>query len=111
MFWTDWVGDKIQKYSLKNKLYWVKNVKGRSQAYKEAAKQSNTEYFYAVFAKSIVAGNFMFDYTIDRCLTKRHYIFHSRLEELDLDYGTFNINIYNKIFQLNYNIKLFYKNI
>ena len=86
----------IKKNNLKNKLYWVKNVKGRSQAYKEAAKQSNTEYFYAVFAKSIVAGNFMFDYTIDRCLTKRHYIFHSRLEELDLDYGTFNINIYNK---------------
>jgi hypothetical protein len=38
----------------------------------------------------------MFDYTVDRCKSKRHYIFHSFLPELGCNYGTFNINLYNK---------------
>ena len=86
----------IDVYNLKNKLVWVKGVKGRSQAYKKAADLSNTEYFYTVFAKSRIHKNFMFDYTVDRCKSKRHYIFHSYLPELDCDYGTFNINLYNR---------------
>lgn len=86
----------IKIYNLKNKLVWVKNIKGRSKAYKEAATQSTTEYFYAVFAKSRIQQSFMFDYKVDRCKSKRHYIFHSYLPELDCDYGTFNINLYNR---------------
>jgi len=91
----------IKMYNLKNKLHWTKNIKGRSQAYKHAAEQSTTQYFYAVFAKSKIHKDFMFDYYIDRCKSKRHYIFHSYLPELDLDYGTFNINLYNKTLCLN----------
>ena len=86
----------VRRNQLRNKVYWIRGVNGRSQAYKKAAEQSRTEYFYAVFAKSMVRDDFMFDYTVDRGLSKRHRIFHSRLNELDLEYGTFNINLYSK---------------
>lgn len=91
----------IEIYKLKNRLIWIRNVKGRSQAYKTAANKVDTEYFYAVFAKSRVDKNFMFDYTVDRCKSKRHYIFHSYLPELEIDYGTFNISAFNKTLCLN----------
>ena len=86
----------VTKHGLKNQLHWIRNVDGRTQAYKEAAKQSSTEYFYAVFAKSKVRQDFMFDYTVDRAISKRHRIFYSYLRELDVAYGTFNINLYSK---------------
>ena len=86
----------IERHKLKNKLHWIKGVNGRTKAYKTAARSSTTEYFYAVFAKSMVLDDFMFDYTVDRALSKRHRIFHARLNELDLEYGTFNINLYSR---------------
>ena len=86
----------IEKNKLANRLFWIKGVSGRTKAYKKAAESSSTEYFYAVFAKSMVKDNFMFDYTVDRGLSKRHYIFYAHLKELDLRYGTFNIDLYNK---------------
>ena len=88
--------DHLEKNNLSNKLYWIKGVDGRTKAYKKAAETSDTEYFYAVFAKSMVKDTFMFDYTVDRGLSKRHRIFHARLNELDLEYGTFNIDLYSK---------------
>ena len=88
--------DHLEKNNLKNKLYWIKGINGRTKAYKKAATKSNTEYFYAVFAKSMVKENFMFDYTVDRGLSKRHRIFHAQLKELGLEYGTFNIDLYSK---------------
>ena len=91
----------LQKSNLKNRLYWVQGVDGRTAAYKQAAKQSNQEYFYAVFAKSQVDENFMFDYTVDRAKNKRHYIFHARLAEIGLEYGTFNINLFSRSLCLN----------
>jgi hypothetical protein len=88
--------DHLKKNNLANRLYWIKGVDGRTKAYKKAAETSHTEYFYAVFAKSIVKDTFKFDYTVDRGLSKRHRIFHARLNELDLEYGTFNIDLYSK---------------
>ena len=88
--------EHLRKNNLKNKLYWIKGVDGRTKAYKKAAETSDTEYFYAVFAKSMVKDTFMFDYTVDRGVAKRHRIFHARLNELDLEYGTFNIDLYSK---------------
>ena len=88
--------DHIKKNKLNNKLNWIKGVDGRTRAYKKAAMESTTEYFYAVFAKSMVRKDFMFDYTVDRGLSKRHRIFHARLNELGLEYGTFNIDLYSK---------------
>jgi len=90
------VKDHLEKNNLPNRLYWIKGVDGRTRAYKKAAETSNTEYFYAVFAKSMVKDDFMFDYSVDRALSKRHRIFHARLPELDLEYGTFNINLYSR---------------
>lgn len=86
----------LEKNNLSNRLYWIKGVDGRTKAYKKAAETSDTEYFYAVFAKSMVKDTFMFDYTVDRGLSKRHRIFHARLNELNLEYGTFNIDLYSK---------------
>ena len=92
--------DRLQKHikekNLKNQLHWIRNVDGRTKAYKKAAKTVSTEYFYAVFAKSMVREDFLFDYTVDRGLSRRHRIFHARLNELDLEYGTFNINLYSR---------------
>lgn len=92
--------DRLQKHikekNLKNKLHWIRNVDGRTKAYKKAAETVSTEYFYAVFAKSMVRDDFMFDYTVDRGLSRKHRIFHARLNELDLEYGTFNINLYSR---------------
>jgi hypothetical protein len=88
------------KNNLKNKIHWIRNIDGRTAAYKRAASQSETEYFYAVFAKSIVDKNFKFDYSVDRGKNKRHYIFHARLNEVELEYGTFNINLYSKTLTL-----------
>jgi len=88
--------EHLEKNNLSNRLYWIKGVDGRTKAYKKAAETSDTEYFYAVFAKSMVKDTFMFDYTVDRGLSKRHRIFHARLNELDLEYGTFNIDLYSK---------------
>ena len=95
------LNDHCKKHNLKNKLHWVKNVDGRTKAYKVAANKSSTEYFYAVFAKSMVNDDFKFDFTVDRGQTKKHRIFHSYLKEVDLSYGTFNINLYNKSLCIN----------
>ena len=92
----DKLRNHISENKLKNKLHWIRNVDGRTKAYKKAAETSDTEYFYAVFAKSMVKDTFMFDYTVDRGLSKRHRIFHARLNELNLEYGTFNIDLYSK---------------
>jgi len=86
----------VEKHNLPNRLYWTRNVPGRTEAYKKAARDSSTEYFYAVFAKSVVHEEFMFDYTVDRGKSPRHYIFHADLPEVGLQYGTFNINLYSK---------------
>lgn len=92
--------DRLKKHmesnKLQNKLHWIRGINGRTEAYKKAAETSQTEYFYAVFAKSKVKENFKFDYKVDRGLSKRHRIFHSHLIELGLEYGTFNINLYNR---------------
>jgi hypothetical protein len=44
----------------------------------------------------MVKDDFKFDFTVDRGQTKKHRIFHSYLKEVNLSYGTFNINLYNK---------------
>ena len=92
----DILRDHLKKHKLGNRLYWIRNVSGRTNAYKKAADESSTEYFYAVFAKSRVSDWFRFDYTVDRALSKRHRIFHAHLRELDIQYGTFNIDLYSK---------------
>ena len=74
----------------------VDGVDGRDLAYKTAAKLSNTDWFYAVFAKTEVLATFKFDFVADRLQEPKHYIFYSRNALNGLQYGSMNIDLYNK---------------
>jgi hypothetical protein len=76
-------------------------VNGRELAYKSAAKLSDTKWFFAVFAKTEVLSNFDFSYQPDRMQSPKHYIFHSKNPLNGLEYGSMNINLYNKDLVLN----------
>lgn len=69
---------------------------GRESAYKAAATLSETKWFFAVFAKTQVLDSFDFSYQPDRMQQPKHYIFHSRNPLNGLEYGSMNINLYNK---------------
>ena len=71
-------------------------VDGRDKAYKVAANLSQTPYFYAVFAKTQVYENFKFDFYPDYWQEPKHYIFHSANPLNGLEYGSMNVNLYNK---------------
>lgn len=71
-------------------------VTGRELAYKTAAELSDTDWFYAVFAKTEVLPDFAFDLQPDRLQQPKHYILHSRNPLNGLEYGAMNINLYNK---------------
>ena len=74
----------------------VDGVDGRDLAYKTAAKLSDTDWFYAVFAKTEVLPTFKFDFVADRLQEPKHYIFYSRNALNGLEYGSMNIDLYNK---------------
>jgi len=74
----------------------VDGVDGRDLAYKTAARLSNTDWFYAVFAKTEVLPTFKFDFVADRLQEPKHYIFYSRNALNGLEYGSMNIDLYNK---------------
>lgn len=76
-------------------------ITGRELAYKTAAKLSDTDWFYAVFAKTEVLKSFKFDLQPDRLQASKHYILHSRNPLNGLEYGAMNINLYNKRLVLN----------
>ena len=71
-------------------------ITGREAAYKAAATLSETKWFFAVFAKTQVLDSFDFSYQPDRMQQPKHYIFHSRNPLNGLEYGSMNINLYNK---------------
>jgi hypothetical protein len=70
-------------------------VDGREAAYKTAASLSESDWFFAVFAKTEVLPEFKFDFVADRLQEPKHYIFHSRNPLNGLEYGAMNINLYN----------------
>jgi len=74
----------------------VDGVDGRDRAYKVAANLSNTDWFYAIFAKTEVLPSFHFDFVPDRLQEPKHYIFYSRNALNGLEYGSMNIDLYNK---------------
>jgi hypothetical protein len=71
-------------------------IDGRDKAYKAAASMSNTDWFFAVFAKTEVLPSFGFDFQPDRLQEAKHYIFYSRNALNGLEYGSMNIDLYNK---------------
>ncbi len=78
------------------KIRRVQNVKGRIAAYHAAAQASETDWFFAVFAKLEVAGSFDFAWQPDYWQEPKHYIFHSRNCLNELEYGHMGIIAYNK---------------
>ena len=71
-------------------------IDGRDKAYKAAANMSSTDWFFAVFAKTEVLPDFKFDFQPDRLQEPKHYIFYSRNALNGLEYGSMNIDLYNK---------------
>jgi hypothetical protein len=79
-----------------NRVKVVAGVQGRNQAYKAAANISDTEYFYAVFAKIKTDPSFGFDFVPDTLKSPRHYIFDCYNPVIDYTYGHQAIILYNK---------------
>ena len=79
-----------------NRLVRVDKVKGRAQAYKEAARQSNTAWFFACFAKLKVNPDFDWTWQPDRLQQDKHYVFHAYNPLVDVEYGHAAIIAYHK---------------
>ena len=77
---------------------WVRGVNGRVAAYQEAARQSTTPWFFAVFAKlEVLGGDFpWFTWSPDYFQEPKHYIFNSRNPVNGLEYGHQGMIAYNK---------------
>jgi len=86
---------------LPNKINRVDGIDGRVQAYQEAAKQSNTAWFFAVFAKLEVSKDFDWSWQPDRLQQSKHYIFHAKNPITGLEYGHMAMIAYNKELVLN----------
>jgi hypothetical protein len=78
------------------KIRRVQNVNGRTAAYHAAAQASETDWFFAVFAKLEIVGNFDFTWQPDYWQEPKHYIFHSRNCLNGLEYGHMGVIAYNK---------------
>ena len=81
---------------LPNKIKRVDKVDGRVQAYQQAAKLSDTAWFFAVFAKLEVNENFDWNWQPDRLQQSKHYIFHAKNPITGLEYGHMAMIAYNK---------------
>ena len=85
-------------YQSNHHAKWVRNVNGRTAAYQEAARQSSTPWFFAVFAKLEVLGNQFpwYEWMPDYFQEPKHYIFNARNPVNGLEYGHQGIVAYNK---------------
>ena len=85
-------------YQSNTNAKWVRGVNGRTAAYQEAARQSTTPWFFAVFAKLEVLGSDFpwFTWMPDYFQEPKHYIFNSRNPVNGLEYGHQGIIAYNK---------------
>lgn len=91
---------KIGK-DLPNKIVRVDGIKGRVSSFHAGAKQSNTPWFFMVFAKLKVNENFDFDWQPDRLQIPKHYIFYAKNPINGLIYGHQSMACYNKNIVLN----------
>jgi hypothetical protein len=80
----------------KNCIHHVSGVNGRVAAYQEAARQSTTPWFFAVFAKLEVTRDFDWSWQPDRMQQAKHYIFHAHNPVNGLIYGHQAMIAYNK---------------
>ena len=75
---------------------WVHGVKGRTKAYQAMAKKSDTDWFYACFAKSEILDDFDFTWQPDRLKSPCHYIFYGKQVINGLEYGHGGVIMYEK---------------
>lgn len=88
---------KHAEYMTNRKVNWVRGVNGRSAAYKAAAEQSRTPWFFTVFAKLEVLGSeFPWKWQPDYFQEPKHYIFNARNPVNGLEYGHQGMIAYNK---------------
>jgi len=88
----------LLKHGVRNRLHRVDGVNGRVNAYRAAAQQSLTPWFFAVFAKLQVNQDFDWSWQPDRMQQAKHYIFHAYNPVNHLVYGhqamiTYNVNL------------------
>jgi hypothetical protein len=86
---------QITKHN-KNRIVRVDGVNGRANAYKTAANNSETPWFFTVFAKLDMNTNFDFNWQPDRLQARKHYIFTATNPVNNLEYGHQALIVYNK---------------
>lgn len=79
-----------------NTVHRVSGVNGRTAAYQAAAKVSQTNWFFAVFAKLEVNKDFDWNWQPDYWQGPKHYIFNSKNPVNGLMYGHQGMIAYNK---------------
>jgi len=86
----------LRKSSTNNRLHRVDGVNGRVAAYQAAAQASETDWFFAVFAKLQVNSDFNWTWQPDRLRESKHYIFHAYNPVNHLTYGHQAMIAYNR---------------
>jgi hypothetical protein len=86
--------DTVQ--GLPNRVVRSDGVNGRAAAYHAAANASNTDWFFAVFAKLRVRPEFDWYWQPDRMQAAKHYIFHAFNPINGLTYGHQAMIAYNR---------------
>jgi hypothetical protein len=87
----------LEKYPYAKRVH---GIEGMENALAAAAKCSDTDYFYAVFAKTKLYENWDFTSEPDYWRDPRNYIFYAINTSNDLVYGEMGIILYNKNFLL-----------
>jgi hypothetical protein len=70
-------------------------VEGMEKALLKAAEMSNTDWYYAVFAKTELHPDFDFSFRPDLFQQPKHYIFHAQNPLNGLQYGHMGVVLYN----------------
>ena len=82
----------LKRFPLAKRIH---GVKGNVNAYKEAAKISDTPWYYAVFPKTKIDPNFRFDHHPNYLETPGHYIFNAHNVITDYAYGHGGVKMYH----------------
>lgn len=82
------------------RAYRIHGVQGLVAAIKTAAEKSTTPWFYAVFGKTEIAKDFMFDTQPDYLRRPANYVFQSYNPILDHSYGHDGVVMYDRCWML-----------
>jgi len=92
----NWTALLEATYMKPNRVVRSGGVNGRAAAYHAAAEASETDWFFAVFAKLKVNADFDWSWQPDRMQAAKHYIFHAFNPINGLTYGHQAMIAYNK---------------